>query len=221
MTTALTRICVGGLGLVVAAQAFASEIVFDNLSLPDTGKNVSVSGYFYWAQSFWLGTEDRLLEQVSLSLRNDDGASGPFTVQLFDSANSAPHNLIATLIGPLNPGTGVATYTPTDAVTLRANQSYWVSAKAPHDWLNWYSWLIADGTPTVGDSEGRAIYNVASSTWENGGYAGELLRLRVEVTPVPEPGQLALLTLAGGLLFLVMNRRRAGRTPVTSAGPSH
>jgi hypothetical protein len=171
------NICCVGLALTIATTVFASEIVFDNLSLPDHGASATVSSSFYWAQSFTTINRDTFFDKVTLDLVNGLGATGNFTVQL---CSGGPGNVVATLSGPANPSTGLVVYTPTNTIILNANANYWISAKSSD--AGGYYWLDANGTPTIGTSNaGNDEYNVGLSQWDNSQMGTVLLKMRVEV----------------------------------------
>jgi len=171
------NICGVGLVLIIVTSTFASEIVFDNLSLPDHGASATVSSSFYWAQSFTAINRDTFFDKVTLDLTNALGATGNFTVRL---CSGGPANVITTLSGPANPASGLSVYTPTNAVILTANAQYWISASSSD--AGGYGWLEANGVPTIGTSNGgNDEYNVGLSQWNNSQMGSVLLKMRVEM----------------------------------------
>jgi hypothetical protein len=172
---------VGALTFVATSTTFASQLLFDNLTVTNQF-SVSVGTGVQQAQGFITGAST-FLERVSLGLRNYGGVSGPFTVQLFSgSASNAPGVALATLAGPSEPGTGVAVYTPTNTVILDAGKTYWVVGKANTPSGQFYDWGLANYPPSVGDGT-AATYLTGTPVPGWGGCVCDphSLALRVEV----------------------------------------
>lgn len=170
----------------VPGAAFGQSVIFNNLSSPATS-SVSVSSLAYQAQSFIAPATNTYLSSVTLNLRNNVGATGEFTVKVYHGLPSLPceGNLLGTLSGPSNPGTGNIKYVSGCCLALLANHTYWVSASATAGNGQFYSWMIADTSPSIGSSVGRAIFNVGTQQWEAG--PGDL-GLQVQVDPVLSSG---------------------------------
>ena len=194
--------------LMTAYSAVGQQIVFDNLSSPNTSYN-SISSLFNWAEGFKAPDTDSYLSSVTLKVRNDNAATGTFTVQLFYGLGFIPGGtLLATLSGPASPQSGLATFVPTSPLPLQADQTYWVSAysTAASDPSQFYGWSIADNAPTVGTGYGRAFrQRGGGSDWDLQTGPGDLA-LRVQTTPAPEPA--SSIMLLGGAALLGLRRRR-------------
>ena len=192
--------------LMTASTAVGDQIVFDNLASPTTSSN-SISSVAYWAQGFKAPDIDSYLSAVTLNVRNDNAATGIFTVQLFYGLGSVP-TLLATLSGPANPQSGLTTFVPPSDLPLEAGQTYWVSAYATsaYDPSQFYGWSIADNAPTVGTGYGRAFRQIGGG-WDLQTGPGDL-SLQVRTTFVPEPTTFGLLS-ASSILFSARRRRDA------------
>ena len=204
----------------LASSGSASEILFDSLSLPTSSSMLAnwVAQDFYPAQGFRTGDSDSFLDSVSLDLRSD-GTTGAFQVELWDATHLAwnpsqshwsPVSL-GFLDGPLNPGTGVAVFTPASPLTLQANTLYRVTAQyytvnGPAD--AHYTWLYGDGYPAVGTAVAPSRYYLNYDQWVGPGSADQPLRMEVDVTLVPEPSTGALLAL-GVVVGLALRCPRA------------
>jgi hypothetical protein len=193
--------------LVIGCPAFGQQVVFDNLSSP-TSSNRPISSLFDWAQGFQAPDTDSVLSSVTLKVRNTNAATGTFTVQLYSGFGSIPGTLLATLSGPANPQSGLATFVPTGLVPLLADQTYWVSAYSTSatDPDQFYGWSIANNAPTGGTSYGSAgRQRGGGGGWESG--PGDLMLQVQTMTPAPEPTSAAL--LLGGTALLALRRRRS------------
>lgn len=180
-------------------------VVYDNLDSLWTS-NMSVSSYFYQAQSFRTGNEDAYLHTISLGLLSNEGVDAPFVVQIYDGLYSGLGTPVTTLTGPTNPGTGLIAYFPAEPVLLAADTTYWVLARAygatPVGSL--YGWRIADLEPSAGMDSGRNMYYADTvHQWVGPTGPGDFV-MRVET--IPEPA--ASLLFAGSFLIFVGFRRR-------------
>jgi hypothetical protein len=202
--------------LPTGSQALAASVIYDNSGSAWTS-NVSVSSYFYQAQSFRTESEPSYLHTVSLGLLANDGTEAPFFVQLFDGLYPGLGTPIATLSGPTNPGTGMITYSTSGSVLLAPDSTYWVLARAygATDSGTYYGWRIADNDPSVGLDSGRNIYYAdTTQQWVGPSGPGDLV-MTVEV--VPEPSVMLLGVFAASAL-VVRRRRHHGETQAEQAG---
>jgi len=157
---------------------------------------MSISSYFYQAQSFRSASTATYLDTVSLGLLANDGTNSPILVRVFDGLYPGIGTPIATLNGPSNPGTGLISYAAISPVLLEADTTYWIVAYA---YGAAYGWRIADEEPTTGTDSGRRMYG---GTWDAG--PGDFV-MKVEV--IPEISVSALFALSS--LSLVCVRRRS------------
>lgn len=188
-----------------ASALNGATVVYDNTGSAWTS-NMSVSSYFYQAQSFRTGSEVSYLQSVSLGLLANDGTNSPFLVQLYDGLYPGLGDAIATLDGPSNPGTGLISYFPGSAIQLNANTTYWVltSASNASQIGTYYGWRIADEEPSVGTDSGRNMYYADTQhQWVGPTGPGDFV---MKVETVPEPASTAL--VAASALLLVSTRTR-------------
>ena len=171
---------------------------------------MSVSSYFYQAQSFRTGSEASYLHSVYLGLLANDGTNSPFFVQLYDGLYAGLGTPIATLAGPTNPGTGMIAYTPSTLVLLSPETTYWVLARAYGTTTlgSPYGWRIADENPSVGVDSGRNMYYAdTTQQWVGPSGPGDFV-MTVEV--VPEPSVMLLGTISASLFGFTRRRSHGG-----------
>lgn len=188
-----------------ATTLIGSTVLYDNSGSTSTS-NMSVSSYFYQAQSFGTGSEVSYLQAVSLGLLANDGTNSPFLVQLYDGLYPGLGSAIATLDGPSNPGTGLISFSLSSPILLNANITYWILARASNSWQSGasYGWKIADEVPSVGIDSGRNMYYADQEhQWVGPTGPGDFV-MKVDV--VPEPTALVLFSMSS--LLLVNTRRR-------------
>lgn len=167
---------------------------------------MSVSSYFYQAQSFRTGSESSYLHTVSLGLLANDGTDAPFFVQLYDGLYAGLGTPIVTLTGPTNPGTGMIAYSPSAPVLLSPDTTYWVLARAYGATASgtYYGWRIADDEPSVGLDSGRNMYYAdTTNQWVGPTGPGDFV-MTVEVVPEPSVALLGAISA----IALCSKRRR-------------
>lgn len=208
MTTGLRKIILPVLvaSLLGAAPLFGTTVLYDNSGSSWTS-NMSVSSYFYQAQSFRTGGETVFLDAVYLGLIANDGTDAPFHVQLYDGLHNGLGTPVATLTGSTHPGTGLIPYTPNAPIQLAANTTYWVLARAYGATAtgSYYGWRIADQEPATGIDSGRNMYYADTvHQWVGPTGPGDFV-MKVEV--VPEPTTSILMAMGCGL---ALGARRMG-----------
>jgi hypothetical protein len=199
-----------------SSPLIGSTVLYDNSGSAWTS-NMSVSSYFYQAQSFRTGSEVSYLQAVSLGLLANDGTNSPFLVQLYDGLYPGLGTAIATLDGPSNPGTGLISYSPSSPVFLNADTTYWILARASNASQigTYYGWRIADEEPSVGIDSGRNMYYADTQhQWVGPTGPGDFV---MKVEAVPEPTSLALFALSSSVL--VSRRRRPTKKKIEQVAP--
>jgi hypothetical protein len=189
----------------------AATTIYDNSGSAWTS-NMSVSSYFYQAQSFRSGSEVTYLHTVSLGLLANDGTDAPFFVQIYDGLYPGLGTPIATLEGPTNPGAGMIAYSPSSSILLAADTTYWVLARAYGATAlgSPYGWRIADEEPTAGIDSGRNMYYADGvNQWVGPTGPGDFV---MTVTVIPEPSASLLLALSSLALVTFRRRTKEGRT---------
>lgn len=197
-------------GLLGAAPLFGSTVLYDNTASSWTS-NMSVSSYFYQAQSFRTGSDAAYLDAVYLGLIANDGTDAPFYVQLYDGLYNGLGAPVATLTGPTRPGTGLIRYTVDFSTLLEADTTYWILARAYGATAlgSPYGWTIAEQEPTIGTDSGRNMYYADTvHQWVGPTGPGDFI-MKIEV--VPEPTTSILMAMGCGLA-LGGRRRRAPST---------
>lgn len=177
---------------------------------------MSVSSYFYQAQSFRSSSEASYLHSISLGLLANDGTNSPFFVQLYDGLYAGLGTTIITLTGPINPGTGMIVYFPSTPVLLSPDTTYWVLARAYGSTSlgSPYGWRIADEDPSVGVDSGRNMYySDSTNQWVGPSGPGDFI-MTVEI--VPEPS-MAVFGAISAFTLCLMQRRLNAKTQAEQA----
>jgi hypothetical protein len=196
--------------LMTMSRLSGASVIYDNSGSAWTS-NMSVSSFFYQAQSFRTGSQASHLYSVSLGLLANDGTDSPFFVQLYEGLYAGLGTPIATLAGPTNPGTGMIAYTPSAQLLLSSDTTYWVLARAYGTTTlgSPYGWRIADEAPSVGVDAGRNMYYAdTTQQWVGPSGPGDFV-MTVEV--VPEPSVMLLGAISASM-FGFTRRRPHGRT---------
>ena len=156
-----------------------------------------------------------LLDSVDLAMGNATGNPNGLAVMIYSAITGVavfPGSSLGTLNGSENPTTtDVYNYVPTSATILSANTHYFivlVAGTATN--VGAYGWSIT-GTPTGSSNGWTANYSLAyssnGSSWSF--LSGDLAQFALTATPIPEPGVLVLLVLAGlGFLWRRSKARR-------------
>lgn len=189
--------------------AHAATTLFDNLGASRDGSDPLLS-YGPLADSFRTGAQaDLVLTQVTALLKSGSAdIVGDLRVSLHADSASGPGSFLA-MLGTLSSAAvsttdfAAYTFTPSAAVQLSANTTYWIEieAVAPNavEW-SWSQDLSGTGVA------GGANYNAPLGANPNSAFAP--YQMSVGVQAVPEPASLAL--MLGGLGLVAAARRRKG-----------
>jgi hypothetical protein len=184
-----------GAGLLCLAlvhpAAFAQVLVASNLNQPVTGGFLAGRdpvGFTYWrANEFTTDAYDYSLASITLDLGNAMSDGGGFGVAIYTSASGNPGNPVPNgfLSGTSRPTpSGLYTYTPSSALHLSANTSYFLYTYAHITTGYILNSSISDaqtGPWTLGDSHKLSMNGGA--TWTDDPAS---MRFSISATAIPE-----------------------------------
>jgi hypothetical protein len=199
---------------IIQAQG---TIEVSNLGGPSAG-SAAVGSDSWLATQFITGgignSSDYELDSIQLAMTTASGDPSDFTVMLFSATGTLaapqyPAVSLGTLDGSANPSaTGIYTFTPTANIVLLPTTSYFIVLTAGTTVANGaYDWSFVGNDPGVytGSWDGIIDFEQSSdgSSWSTIGYGAQYA---ITATPVPEPGELAL--IAAGSLFFIWHRQK-------------
>lgn len=194
-------------GLLPNANAV---LLIDNLAEP-TRATTTVKPDFWATQSFVTAGDAVWFDSVTLLL-GEGGQSGSASAELRADAGGVPGAWLASLPLPALSGgpTQVETLNPALRTQLAPLTTYWLVLGASTA-SDSFGWSYAQGNAFDGPG---AFGNYAFSTDTGLSWTGlntdDPFKLRIEVSPVPEPATVGM-SLVGGLLLLGLQRfKRSG-----------
>jgi hypothetical protein len=195
-------------GLLPSANA---ALLVDNLTEP-TRATTMVKPDFWATQSFVTAGDAVWLDSVTLLL-GEGSQSGSASAELRADAGGVPGAWLASLPLPALSGgpTQAETLSPALPTPLAPLTTYWLVLGASTAGDS-FGWSYAQGNAFGGPG---AFGNYAFSTDTGRSWHGlntdDPFKLRIEVSPVPEPATAAMF-LMGGLLLLGLQRAQRGRS---------
>ena len=198
---------IAALALSICAAAAHADVLIDNLDQP-VRFPAPLRSDFWYAQSFLTAAGDAVeLDQVTVRVGMLLGTPG-IVAELRADAVGVPGPVLASFTLP-SLGSGATQnelLSTTDLVTLAPATTYWLLMGATGD--GGYDWSYAEGN---GASGSGSFYEYTYSVDQGASWIGfgteNPLMMRVDVTPVPEPGVAWL--LAAGLLIGFLRARAA------------
>ncbi len=178
--------------------------------------------YGAWASSsFTTDNQAYDLDTVRLNMDSALNTDGFFTVYLYshDTADGGkPGSLISngTLTGTTNPsGDQGYNYTPSSAVTLSSNTTYWVVAAVSNSGGGIYKWDYTVSTSETGNGFGSwSIGDVLRTSSDQGSSwnaaVSNIGQFSIAADPIPEPAATACLTGIAVLAIALLRRRIRG-----------
>jgi hypothetical protein len=213
--------------LLCSAGGANGDILMGNLSDADSGTNgfSTVSPFEGWASSFTMGANAYQLSDIRIVL---SGAVTGAPVFQLESDNGAPSDIaLVTLVNPIFLASGINTYTftPSSALILQANTTYWLTATSTTSTAT-----HLETTTGAAPSGAAAAYGMKDASTDGvvwGGVAGNVDMFEVDgtllqqQTSAPEPGSGWLAAIGFSLSFLAIGWktivRRRLRTKAVSA----
>ena len=204
-----TLLLTASLGLATAPGAWAAMVLADNLGKSPAGYDPLTGPV--WASGRF-NTDAQAYSLSSVVLWATSVSSGSATAELYsDNGGTMPNAPLGslTLSGSFPPSEGNATFTAS-GITLNPSSAYWIVVKGTGSGVNWY-WT-ADNTGTgAGFDTHYAISADAGSTWgDTAPIEPMLMQVNVDLAPVPEPGQWAMMAVTAlGIAGYAAQRIRA------------
>ena len=206
--------------VVSCSDVSRADVLISNLSEPFRGASPIGNNpnpvpppddlIWYWAaQSFLPDANSYSLVSIDAIVGDGSSAPAPVVVAELHSDNSGlVGSLITSFTAPSVAGAqSVRTFVPDNPVPLSPSTKYWfvLGSQAPGDGT--FLWSYAEGNGSVGPGA-LDNYNYSTDsggTWSNFG-SDNPFYLQVNVTAVPEPG--AVLLISVGLAFVAARFRR-------------
>jgi hypothetical protein len=161
-----------------------------------------VSGPNWITAGFGTGNSNSTLTDAVLLLQSDSG-SGDLSLELFSDQNGQPSAPLGRLISPTSFSPALSQITFGGAgLSLEANTTYWLVAQALTGQFEW-AFTDSNGGSGIGFQHLWGSSENSGADWFTSDL--EPMQMRVDastVTSAPEPGTLALLSLA---LLAVLN----------------
>jgi hypothetical protein len=211
LTTTLSRLAIITYALITTTNSHAAT-AFSNLA-PGGGATASDKNYSNisrWAQEF-TSTNDGEIAEIKLNIYRTNSQSADLDVQIWsDNGGDNPNTLLANLYtlnwsnAPLN-NTATNNSDTVDISTFDNNHSlisgttYWLVLSQSSNGPQAKRWTI-----TGSDNGTIASYNHNQSKWTNHGSSANL---GAEISIIPEPAKLSLIT-AALIGFAAISRRR-------------
>lgn len=197
--------------MAVGLQQLAAQTVYvSNLSQTYTPSSYTgVTATQWLAQPFTTGSTDTTLASIGMAF-NSGGSGTGIVFRLYTAGSGAPGTLLSTLSTAGAPASGgTITFTPASAIQLSANTTYWAVASASSG-----SSFRASITTATGETsaDGWSIANNRYATTNSGtswNSGGNLLRISVSASAIPEPSTYAACAGVAVLGLAVWRRRRA------------
>jgi hypothetical protein len=208
-------------GLTAAPAARAQVVMFSSFGSNNSynsGDAQEIYQPYTWAVSF-VPTVSGNVNTISLPLENISGTNAMSLTLAFNGTNSNPGtnieswNITGLTNYSQNGGNGsVMTVTSLSQTLLTAGTTYWLEASAPAGTTDaWYTNLAG--------LRDNYQWTTDGATWQH--FTAGNLGGALEITGVPEPTSLALVS-GSGLVAVIWRRRRAGSRlvaqPASGAG---
>lgn len=198
------------LTIIALPAAVSADILYDNFGPGDTYSN---GGYLIggtdaqeFGPSFAIGGGDFFLDTVVAAVGHSFGVN-QVTLSLYDSSGGLPGNVLETsVLGGLpdfGSGDPPSTFNFSGLTVLENGETYFLIASSVNDGNASLTWNFNST-----DDIGRASVRQNAGAWSAGPFV--MPAFRVNGIAVPEPGALALLSIAA-IGHLISERRRRRR----------
>ena len=205
-----SRFVVAAMALSAAVPLASADVILGNYPITNDGiQSADIDNLRQKAMRFTMpaGT-DYFITSITIRLGNYDVADVPILeIRDFNGTTTSPGaGVVGSFVAP--PGLGAANtdylFTPSGSTTLLAGTSYWIvlrgdSAATSVDWRASSPGITPTGIATFGP--GNIFTTNGGTSWANSTILNSFV---IQGTPVPAPGVLALIGVAG----LVGSRRR-------------
>jgi hypothetical protein len=195
-----------------AMPAANASVVYDNLGSSQDGSD-PIFGFGPLANSFTTGSNINgyVLNSFKALLKSGSASIvGDIEVTLHSNSGNAPGAELVSL-GTLSSADvdtgafGVYGFSPLASFVLAANTTYWLEIAA--ETANAIEWAWSNDLLGTGVA-GQFNYSAALGTNANSAFGP--YQMAVDVSQIPEPASLALLSLALGLMVATSRRRHNG-----------
>lgn len=209
-----------GVFICIPGQSIAAVLI-GNYTPSNASGTVTVSTTQQPAVSFVMPSVGYTIDSVKLSLRNYISTADTLAVGFYTDNSGIPGTLVGSLLqNPASASNSTADFTflPVGTLTLSANTTYWLMARATAGTLGWN--VSNTDTPTPRLPVGQATFNVykvgisSGASYVSGGTVN-IPSFTIAATSVPEPSEYAIVGAIALVSFAAHRKYRA-----TPKGPA-
>ena len=202
-----TREAVAAALLLLALPAAHADVLVDNLLQPTRATSILPSD-LWAAQSFVTAGDPERLLSIEIPIGLAVGAPSVFAELHADAGLLQVGTTLASFVLPVvsSGALQIELLPALPALELAANTTYWVVLGVVGEGSFGWSYALGNASNGPGTLANYAYSTDAGAVWLNYG-SDNPYHIRVNVSPIPEPGS-AMLYLSGLLVVMSLYRRR-------------